>query len=166
MTKQSLSRRLELLLYRHYIHTSLNEEQSSSFVQGRFGSRLLRKEDEAVLIEECARLGLLVFQLGDQRYFVSHETICVFVQGRFSGRLLRKEDEAILVEECAQLGVLLGGAKAEGENLEQERCQLSQIVRAIVSGEIRHFLQERVTNSNVRSCCFSMICCCSVAAVL
>lgn len=71
-------------------------------------------------------------------------------QGRFSGRLLRKDDEAILIEECARLGPLLGGEQTAG-GVEKERSQLSQIVRAIVSGDIRRYLEARLADSKVRA---------------
>ncbi len=63
-------------------------------------------------------------------------------QGRFSGRLVSKQDEARLVGECQRLGPLLGGVSGGDE--EQKRAQLSQIVRAIASGEVHDYLQRRV----------------------
>ena len=60
-------------------------------------------------------------------------------QGRFSGRLVSKQDEARLIEECQRLGPLLGGASGGIEEL--KRTQLSQIVRAIASGEVCDHLQ-------------------------
>lgn len=72
----------------------------------------------------------------------------VVAQGRFSGRLVSKQDEARLVEECQRLGPLLGGST--GGNPERERTQLSQIVRAIASGEVRDYLQQRAENQEAR----------------
>ena len=68
-------------------------------------------------------------------------------QGRFSGRLVSKQDEVRLIEECQRLGPLLGGVSGGIEEL--KRTQLSQIVRAIASGEVYGHLQRRCNTQQV-----------------
>lgn len=62
------------------------------------------------------------------------------LQGRFSGRLETKEDEKKLQDECKLLGPLVGGVGKRGE---KNRMTLAKIVRAISSGDVRKYCEER-----------------------